>query len=187
MLAIDHYYYIPLTFTFLTASWWKMYSHIVEFLSAVFPHFNVTFYLEYHCTALSEVSRGKKWSVNPFQTLKVQKMEYTYSSTNCKNYEKKIWVIKEQNLHKFVLRWCSEMNIGETWSFSLPSTWLKISSTKKNCRKYFRQRSWFAFARSLFHKQRVYCQKSINIQLSFHLGHWATLYREGLKCQLEFA
>ena len=89
MLAIDHYYYIPLTFTFLTASWWKMYSHIVEFLSAVFPHFNVTFYLEYHCTALSEVSRGKKWSVNPFQTLKVQEMEYTYSSANFRNNEKK--------------------------------------------------------------------------------------------------
>ena len=34
--------------------------------------------------------------------------------------KKKIGVIKEQNLHKFVLRWCSEMNIGETFSFSFP-------------------------------------------------------------------
>ena len=135
MLAIDHYYYIPLTFTFLTASWWKMYLHIVEFLSAVFACFNVTFYLEYHCTAVSEVSRGKKWSVNPFQTLKVQEMEYTYSSTNFRNYEKKIiWVVIEQNLHKFVLHWCSEMNIDETWSFRLPGTWSKVSSTKKNRR-----------------------------------------------------
>ena len=58
-------------------------------------------------------------------------MEYTYSSTNFRNYEKKIiWVIKEKNLHKFVLPWCSEMNIGETWSFSLLGTW----STKKNRR-----------------------------------------------------
>ena len=79
-----------MTFTFLTANWWKMHLHIVEFLSAVFARFNVTFYLEYHCTAVSEVSRGKKWSVNPFQTLKVQETEYTYSSANFRNYEKKI-------------------------------------------------------------------------------------------------
>ena len=64
-----------------------MHSHVVEFLSAVFAHFNVTFYLEYHCTAVSEGSRGKKWSVNPFQTSKVQETEYTYSSANFRNYE----------------------------------------------------------------------------------------------------
>ena len=70
---------------------------------------------------MSEVSKGKKWRVNPFQTLEVQEMEYTYSSTNLRNYEKKkIGVIKEQNLHKFVLRWYSEMFIGETFSFSFP-------------------------------------------------------------------
>ena len=66
-----------------------MHSHVVEFLSAVFARFNVTFYLEYHCMAVSEVSRGKKWSVNPFQTPKVQETEYTYSSANFRNYEKK--------------------------------------------------------------------------------------------------
>ena len=79
--------------------------------------------LEYHRTAVSKVSKGKKWSVNCFQTLKVQEVEYTYSS-------KKIWVSA-----KFVLLWCSEMNIGETCSFSLPGTWLKVSSTKKNSAK----------------------------------------------------
>ena len=128
-----------------------------------FSHSNVMFYLEYHCTAVSEVSRGKKWSVNRFQTPKVQETEYTYSSANFRNYEKKKknWVIL-QNLHTLVLRWCSEMNIGETWSFSLPGTWSKVTSSKKNRRWYFRQRSWFALARSLFHKQRVDDQKSIN-------------------------
>ena len=106
-----------------------MHSHVVEFLSAVFARFNVTFYLEYHCTAVSEVSRGKKWSVNPFQTPKVQETEYTYSSANFRNYKKnpKNWVIL-QNLHALVLRWCSEMNIGETWFFSLPGTWSKVTS-----------------------------------------------------------
>ena len=34
-------------------------------------------------------------------------------------------------------------------------------------------------ARNLFHKQRICHQKSINIQQSFGLGHYATLYREG--------
>ena len=79
-----------MTFTFLTANWWKMHLHIVEFLSAVSARFNVTFYLDYHCTAVSEVSIDKKWSVNPFQILNVQETEYTYSSANFRNYEKKI-------------------------------------------------------------------------------------------------
>ena len=35
-------------------------------------------------------------------------------------------------------------------------------------------------ARNLFHKQRIYHQKSINIQQSFRLGRRATLHREGL-------
>ena len=35
-------------------------------------------------------------------------------------------------------------------------------------------------ARNLFHKERIYHQKSINIQQSFLLGRRATLYHEGL-------
>ena len=35
-------------------------------------------------------------------------------------------------------------------------------------------------AGNLFHKQRIYHQKSINIQQSFHLGRRATRYRKGL-------
>ena len=69
--------------------------HVVEFLFVVSAHFNVAFYFEYHRTAVSEVFQGKKWSVNPFQTLKVQEMEYTYSSTNFRDYQKK------NNLGKF--------------------------------------------------------------------------------------
>ena len=34
---------------------------------------------------------------------------------------------------------------------------------------------------NLFHKQRVYHQKSINIQQSFRLGRRVTLYRQGLQ------
>ena len=69
-----------------------------------FRGFRMFWCLDYHCML------DKKWSVNPFQTLKVQEMECTYSSANFRNYEKKkkktMWVIKEQNLHKFILRWC---------------------------------------------------------------------------------
>ena len=43
---------------------------------------------------MSEVSRGKKWSINPFQTVKVQETEYAYSSANFRNYEKKQFFIE---------------------------------------------------------------------------------------------
>ena len=71
------------------------------------------------------------------------------------------------------------LHIGESWSFSLPGTWSKVSSTKKNfVAKYLRQRSWFS--RNLFHKQGIRHQKSINIQESFRLGRRATLFANGL-------
>ena len=92
--------FTTLTLTFLTASWWKMHSRVVEFLSAVFACFNRSSYLEYHRTEVPEGPKGKKWSVHPFQTLKVQEMEYTYSWTNFRNYEKNNLGYKEQNLHK---------------------------------------------------------------------------------------
>ena len=127
---------------------------------------------------MSEVSKGKKWSVNPFQTLKVQEMEYTYSSTNFSNYKKIIiWVIKEQNLHKFVLCWCSKINIGETWSFSLPCTWSKVSSTKNNHHLHFWQRSWFALARSLFY---VDVPKWTSVKLDLFLA-WHVIESHFLK------
>ena len=41
-------------------------------------------------------------------------------------------------------RFIPYLYIGENWSFSLPSTWSQVSSTKKrNFAKYSRQRSWF--------------------------------------------
>ena len=88
--------------------------------------FNVTFYLEYHCTAVSEVSRGKKWSVNPFQTLKVQETEYTNSSANFRNYEEKQknWVIL-QNLHAcFTLMFRNE----HRWNLIFFLAWHVIES-----------------------------------------------------------
>ena len=42
--------------------------------------------------------------------------------------------IKYTNIHfasYICINSCSEMNIGETWSISLSSTWSKLSSTKK--------------------------------------------------------
>ena len=126
---------------------------------------------------MSEVSKGQKWRVNPFRTLEVQEMEYTYSSKNLRNYEKKWGLLENKIRHKFVLCWRSEINVSETWSFYL--AWQVMES--------LHQRSWFALAKSLFHKQHVYHQKSKNIQQSFHSGHRATLYCEGLKCQQQFA
>ena len=42
-LAIDHC--TALTFRFLAASWWKIHSHVVEFLSAIFTHVYVCLYI----------------------------------------------------------------------------------------------------------------------------------------------
>ena len=128
MLAIDRYYYIDVH---IFDS--KLVKNAFTRCRVPFRGFRAfltcPFYLEYHHAVVTEVSKVRKWSVNPFQTLKVQEMEYTYSSTNFRNYQKKIiiWVILH-NLYTIVLRWCSEMNIGQT--FSLPGTWSKVSSKK---------------------------------------------------------
>ena len=80
-----------LTFSFLAASWWKIHSRVLEFLSAVFARFHV---------------------------------RYTLS------------IIVRRCLKS--TRFVSYLLIGKTWSFSLPGTWSKVSSTKKNNAKYFR-------------------------------------------------
>ena len=55
-LAVDRC--TALSFRFLPASWWKIHSHVVEFLSAIFARFmSVYIYLQYHRTAVSEVSK----------------------------------------------------------------------------------------------------------------------------------
>ena len=49
-LAVDRC--TALSFRFLPASWWKIHSHVVEFLSAIFARFmSVYMYLQYHRTA----------------------------------------------------------------------------------------------------------------------------------------
>ena len=136
-----------------------MHSHVVEFLSAVFPRFNVTFYLEYHCTAVSEVSRGKKRSVNPFQTPKVQETEYTYSSENFRNYKKKTkklgyftksahacFTLMFRNEHRWNLIFFLAWHVTES-HFLKEESWLIFSAKKLIC---------------IGEKQRVDDQKSIN-------------------------
>ena len=104
---------------------------------------------------VSEVSKGQKSRVNPFRTLEVQEMEYTYSSKNLRNYEKKWGLLENKIRHKFVLCWRSEINVSETWSFSLPGTWWKVSTKEVDLhwRKVCSTNSMFI--------------KSINIQRSF--------------------
>ena len=111
-LAVDRC--TALSFRFLPASWWKIHSHVVEFLSAIFARFmSVYIYLEYHRTAVSKVSK-----VRPISAM------------------------------------------GQTWSFSLPGKWSKVSSTKKNfVAKYLRQRSWFG---KKFVPQTAYSSSEVN-------------------------
>ena len=68
---------------------------------------------------------------------------------------------------------------GETWPFSLPGTWSKVSSIKKETSLKISGKE-VDLERNLFHKQHIYHQKSTNIQQSFRLGCRASLYREGL-------
>ena len=72
------------------------------------------------------------------------------------------------------------LHIGQTWSFSLPGTWSKVSSTKKNfVAKYFRQGSWFG---EKFVPQTAYSSSEVNkytAELSFGSSR-NTLYRERL-------
>ena len=175
-LAIDRFYYIDIHIFDSKLHWWKMHSHVVEFFSVVFACFNVCSTLSIIVQRCLKSLKVKSDAFIFFKLSRFRKLNtHTVQQTLGIMKKKIIWVFKEKNLHKFILRWCSETNIGETWSFSLPGTWSKIPYTKKNCRWYFRQRSCFAFARSLFHKQHVYYQKSINMQLSFYLGHRTTL------------
>ena len=75
------------------------------------------------------------------------------------------------------------LHIGETWSFSLPGTWSKVSSTKKNfVAKYLQQRSWFG---KKFVQQTGYSSSEVNkytLELSFGSSRNTlsrTAYQEG--------
>ena len=59
MLAIDRYYYIDLHI-FDSKLVKHVFTRCRVYVSPVFARFNVTFYFEYHSTAVSEVSKGKK-------------------------------------------------------------------------------------------------------------------------------
>ena len=93
---------------------------------------SVYIYLEYHRTAVSEVSKVRRISVY------------------------------QGNLIFFVARHVIKSLLHKE------ETSLNISGKKVD------------WVRNLFHKQRIYHQKSINIPQSFRLGSRATLYREGL-------
>ena len=128
MLSKDHC--TALTFRFLAESWWKIHSHIFEFLSVVFARFHVHLYIPW------VLLYGSVWSLKG-------------SSHICIS-------VKLDLFHCLASDRKSPPQRKET---------LLIIFSKE-----------VDLARNLFHKQRIYHQKSINIQQSFHLGCCATLY-----------
>ena len=68
-------------------------------------------------------------------------MNYACSLTNFRNYKKTYLGYertKYANIHfasHICIDSCSEMNIGEIWSISSPSTWSKVSSTQSTKKK----------------------------------------------------
>ena len=160
-----------------------MHSHVVEFLAAVFACFNVLSIIARRCLKslkvksevqiLFKLSRFRKWNTHTVQ----QTLGIT----------KKKWVIKEQNLPNLCLNTLMFRN-EHWWNLIISLAWHVIESLhKEESSLIFSAKKLFALVKSLFHKQRVYYQKSTNIQQSFHSGHCATLYREGLKCREKFA
>ena len=121
----------------------------------------------YHRIMVSEVSKGQKWRVNPFRTLEVQEMEYTYSSKNLRNYEKKWGLLENKIQHKFVLCWRSEINVNETWSFSLPGTWWKVSTKEVDLhwRKVCSTNSMF-----IIRSQKIYSRAFIQVTVQHFIA-----------------
>ena len=131
---------------------------------------------------VSKVSKGKKWNVNPSQTLKVQEVEFTYSSTNFRNYEKKKnWVITEQNLPNLfyfdVPKWTSVKLdhfpcLAHDWK-SPPQRRIAANIFGKEVDLHW----WKVCSTNnlfIIRRQLIY---------SFHSGHRTTLNCKGLKCQ----
>ena len=103
-----------------------MHSHVVEFLSVVFAHFNALSIIVRRCLKslqvksealiLFQLSRIRKWNTHTVQrTLGITKKKVI------------IWVIKEQNLHKFVLRTLMFWN-EHRWNLMVFLAWHVIES-----------------------------------------------------------
>ena len=127
-LAIDRR--TALTFRFLAASWWKIHSHIFEFLSAVFTRFHVCLYIPW------------------------------VSSYSC------VWSLQDSS------HICTSVKID---LFRCPACDRKSPPLRKETSLNILVKE-VDLARNLFHKQRIYHQKSMNIQQSSRLGRRATLY-----------
>ena len=108
-------------------------------------------------------------------------LELLYKKT-CLGYKR----TKYANIHfasHICIDSCSEMNIGETWSISLPRTWSKVSSTKKKqVVNYFQGN--IDLARSLLDKQLAFSSTLLEvnnkIQERSHLGRHTTLFHDEL-------
>ena len=133
-----------LTFRFLSVSWWKIHSHILEFLSAVFARFHVC-YTDSRSQSSSVISdvtspvklvgkirRGHLALALGSKPPLVTRIARTGLGMRL-GYTLSIMLRQSQKSPRFV----PYLHIGKTWSFSLPSTWLKVFSTKKNNAKYF--------------------------------------------------
>ena len=142
-------------FTFLTASWWKMHSHVVEFLSVVSARFNVRPTLSIIVRRCLKSLKVKSESYILFKHSRFRKWNaFTVQQTLGITKKKKIWVIS-QNLHMFVLRWCSEMTICETWSFScLVRDW-KSPPQRRNVANIFGKEVDLHYSLPLMRQERV--------------------------------
>ena len=174
MLAIDCC--TALTFRFLAVSWWKIHSHVIEFLSVIFARFHVRLYIPWVS------SYGGVWSLYSLYTDIVLFFFSFFSKTLASSRAKRaceseravyisscvldsLWRENRGSVNRlkspgFVLY----LHIGETWSFCCAARDWKSPPERRNVTKYFRQRSWFG---KKFVPQIVYLSSEVNKSRAF--------------------
>ena len=164
-----------------------MHSHLVEFLSAVFVCFNVR-------STLSIIVRRCLKSLK----VKSEVKSFSRSQGSGNGIHIQFNKLKELRKKKFGLlknKICTNLFYVDVLKWT-PVT-LDLFPCLARDRKSSPQRRIVAniFGKEVDLRSREVCStnsqsinsKSINIQLSSHLGHQATLDRKGLKCQQKFA
>ena len=124
-LAIDRC--TALTFRFLAASWWKIHSHVVEFLSAIFARFmSVYIYLQHHRTAVSEVSKVRpisayRWNLILFVARPVIKSHLHKEETSLNISGKEVDLARNL-FHKQRIRHQKSINIQQSFRLGRRAT-----------------------------------------------------------------
>ena len=134
MLAIDRC--TALTFRFLVASWWKIHSHVVDSFPWFSPIFvSVYIYLEFHRTAVSEVSKvhpisAYRWNLILFVARHVIKSLLHKEETSLNISGKEVDLARNL-FHKQRIRHQKSINIQQSFRLGRRATLYRERLIKK--------------------------------------------------------